>query len=178
VLGATFLDQNVMSRPGQGSLVATHTLTGSPAFRPVWLSLPPRLMMTVSPSLIVQSLPALSVRTNSFLSAWIPLTLPAAMASPATAGPARRTKAASALNHFEKLFMLSLPSSNLMARSPLTLKGRAFIRSTWDRTCFNSGGGRHQLGADRPARTSVDGVAARSTTLPACPHRGLPPPIW
>src|SRR5271157_6647913 len=115
-------------------------------------------MMTVSPSLNVQSLPALSVRTNSFLSAWIPLTLPAAMASPATAGPARRTKAASALNHFEKLFMLPLPSSNLMARSPLTLKGRAFIRSTWDRTCFNSGGGRHQLGADRQARTSVDGV--------------------
>src|SRR5208337_4474831 len=109
---------------------------------------------------------------------WIPLTLPAAMASPATAGPARRTKAASALNHFEKLFMLSLPSSNLMARSPLTLKGRAFIRSTWDRTCFNSGDGRHQLGADRPARTSVDGVVARSTTLPACPHPGPPPPIW
>jgi hypothetical protein len=36
-----------------------------------------------------------------------PFALPAAMASPATAGPASRTNAATALNHFEKFFVLS-----------------------------------------------------------------------
>src|ERR1051325_739326 len=93
---------------------AEHTLTASPTFRSLLLSLPARLMTRLSPSLSVKSLPAESWSTNVLLSALIDLILPPAAVSAAAAVLANRAIASVALSHFERHIIMKLLVWNLL----------------------------------------------------------------